>query len=918
MSFDPDLPAGDYALLERLFHEGCEVDTEDRSAWLRALALAEPLRTALEGMLSQWTQDDDLVRKALSTVFARTLRIPAAGTRLGAYRLVRELGSGGNGVVFLAERADNQYEQQVAIKLMRGFGSPDEQQQLRNERQLLADLKHPNIARLIDGGETPDGFPYLVMEYVPGSPIVDACKRLDMPIERRIELVRDLAQAVHYAHQRLVIHRDIKPTNVLLRDDGRPILLDFGIAKLLDPIGQYATSTQRWFTPAYASPEQRRGDLLSTASDVYSLGLLLFELLAGRPPLPDAEGRVPAPSSVCKGARRALLPPDLDRIVLRCTAPNPLRRYPSAQVLADDLQCYLQGDPVQAMPGSLGYRLGKRLRKHPRGTVAAILAAVALALAGWRLYEESARAQIEAQAAEAATAYLVELFKELDPQRARSPTLSLEQLLDRGSHRLAKVPGLSVPSQARLRATLGENYLALGLAQKAIVELSAALAAVSPEDPHRARWLQQLGAAHLERRSYALAEASFRQAMMNRGDRSGTVLASALEGLGDTFALQGRHADAERALSRAVEIHEQNGAAGRVAALGARAKWAKLLTLMGRSDEALQLLEPALRELQRTSTLAAAELRAAQLVHAIVLRDLSRYDEAEAVLRTLLAHGESLLGPRSAFVKDVHTQLGLTFVERGRTLEAVAHMRAAYEIERGAMAPYDPAHAAVLSNLADLYTEVGDLAQAEPLLRKAASIMETQPAGPARTATRLNFGRLLMLLDRADEARHWLKVEIDPAQADAALLRGVQRLHLAEWERRFGSPQRASALLDEAERRIADLRGIDSIHGARLERTRGLIEAQAGDYRSALRDLQSARARYRRLLGPNAIAAADLSLEIAETAFAHHDPERAGRELAAAVAVLDPQLSEHAPQRRRAARLATLLEKHARPPSPSR
>ena len=272
--------------LERLFDEGLAVAAEDRGRWLAALTIEDDLRAELAAMLLADDRSAELTRR-FDAAIVQAGEAPLPGLRIGPYRLIRELGSGGMGLVYLAERADEQFRQEVAIKLIRGYAGPGAAQQLRHERQILAEFSHPNIARLLDGGETEQGQPYLVMEYVPGEVITEASKRLQLTVARRVELLRDLARAAHYAHQRLIVHRDIKPANVLLRDDGRPVLLDFGIAKLVDADSLRSSATQPWFTPAYASPEQRRGQPLSTATDVYALGLLLFELLTDASPDPD-------------------------------------------------------------------------------------------------------------------------------------------------------------------------------------------------------------------------------------------------------------------------------------------------------------------------------------------------------------------------------------------------------------------------------------------------------------------------------------------------------------------------------------------------------------------------------------------------------------------------------------------------------
>ena len=239
---------------------------------------------------------------------------PFAAQRLGAYRLIEEIGSGGMGTVFLAERVDENFEQRVAIKVLRGIPTRDATERMRRERQILADLSHPYIARLLDGASTTDGQPYLVMDYVDGLPLNEFCRRHDWPLAARLRLMQKICGAVQYAHQRLVIHRDLKPANVLVRADGEPVLLDFGIAKLLGDTGGAAQQTGLpWFTPAYASPEQRNGERISTASDVYGLGRLLQEVIGETAPQITDESTT--------GRRR--IPADLRLIIAKATHLEP-------------------------------------------------------------------------------------------------------------------------------------------------------------------------------------------------------------------------------------------------------------------------------------------------------------------------------------------------------------------------------------------------------------------------------------------------------------------------------------------------------------------------------------------------------------------------------------------------------------------
>ena len=288
-----------------------------------------------------------------------------AGTTIGAYRVIEEIGRGGMGTIWLAERADGHFRQRVAIKLVkRGMDSDEILSRFARERQILARLEHPNIARLLDGGMSPDGRPYFVMEYVKGAPITAYCESHELGVDARLELFAQVCRAVHHAHRNLVVHRDLKPSNVMVADDGAIKLLDFGVAKLLadDETEQLKTAPDnrgRPMTPEYASPEQVQGGSVTTASDIYQLGVLLYELLAGQRPY-EVTGRsaleiersicesLPtAPSSRAPEPIRKRLRGDLDAVVLRALEKEPEHRYPSAEALADDIKRHLANLPLR-------------------------------------------------------------------------------------------------------------------------------------------------------------------------------------------------------------------------------------------------------------------------------------------------------------------------------------------------------------------------------------------------------------------------------------------------------------------------------------------------------------------------------------------------------------------------------------------
>ena len=333
-----------------------------------------------------------------------------AGARLGAYEIIAPIGQGGMGTVYLAERADDTFHQRVAIKVLQH--GPDAAR-FRDERQILAQLTHPGIVKLLDGGSTDDHLPYLVMEHVIGAPITTYAQRLD--VRARLELFRNVCAAVQYAHQRLIVHRDLKPSNILVDADGAPHLLDFGIAKLLDPTADEGREAQtrtgmQLLTPEYASPEQARGETVSVATDVYSLGALLYELLADAPALrTEARGLEllraicevdpPRPSTVAPPERRRAVAGDLDNIVGKAMHKDPAQRYPSVQALDDDLARHLEGRPVIAREATWRYRAGKLVRRHAGALVLAVAVSVALTALALVSLHQARRADEQAQRA---------------------------------------------------------------------------------------------------------------------------------------------------------------------------------------------------------------------------------------------------------------------------------------------------------------------------------------------------------------------------------------------------------------------------------------------------------------------------------------------------------------------------------------
>ena len=538
--------------IEALFEAALSLPPEERDAWVVAACGAdEEIKTEVQGLLAAHghadgildsgpavSSPDDPVAAHDVESFNLPEELPEATDTsgrpemLGPWRVIRELASGGMGVFYLAERADGQFRRTVALKVIRGSYFTDEMyRRFTNERQILASLGHPNIARLFGGGRTPGGRPYLAMEYVDGLPIHEYCARPEVTIEQRLRLFCTVARAVHHAHRNLVVHRDLKPSNILVEADGTPKLLDFGIAKILDPSAIQATGSPetqtgvRLMTPEYASPEQVRGGPITTAADVYGLGVVLYEILTGTRPfrmgsggLQELERRIveedpDRPSSVVSRAAgpssadlpaaapvprhadgeggdgghyvphldagalhdrlqqrrvRQQLRGDLDRIVLMALRKEPELRYPSAEALAVDIEHYLTGQPVVAQRSSRRYRAAKFIQRNKVQTLAGAAVVTALAIGAGVSAWQARRAESALSVSEAALSrsedvmvLLLEMFDAADPMTAGADTAVSREILRRGLQRVDELDEQPL-LQAEMVHALGRIHYSMG------------------------------------------------------------------------------------------------------------------------------------------------------------------------------------------------------------------------------------------------------------------------------------------------------------------------------------------------------------------------------------------------------------------------------------------------------------------------
>jgi serine/threonine-protein kinase len=659
------VPAERGALLERL----CEHDAELRrevEAMLAADAGAEAFESGAHSARAQAASE--WVDAGIGPI--------GNDERIGPWRLLRELGRGGMGVVWLAERADGQFEQRAALKLVkRGMDSDAVHTRFLRERQILARLQHPHIAHLIDGGIAADGRPWFAMEFVDGEPLLDWCAARRADLRLRLHLFADVCAAVQFAHGQLIVHRDIKPSNILVTAEGEAKLLDFGIAKLLDDSSAGATvdAQQRPFTPAYAAPEQLRGEAVTTATDIYALGVVLYELLAGRRPL--NVGQVPTPEEMLHaqstqqpvapskaGGAVAPVPSsrlrgDLDTIVLKALQREPQRRYASVEALAADLRRYLAGRPISARRDRAGYRLHKFVGRHRLGVATTVLGIcalfAALGLALWQAREKTR----EAANSQQVTRFLTGLFEGADPAQALGRALSAQDLLDQGAQRLRADSHIEPNVRARLLQTVATTYTSLGLYDRALPLAQQALA-LRRTDPARAdaevaESLDALGRIYRSKADYAHAEPllrgalAMRQAVLKQDD---PAIIESLDHLAALDRAKGNFKDADTLLAQAVKSAQRRFGTQSVETARYLDDFASNLDDLGKRTDAEALYRRALAMRERNLGADDPEVATSLLNLGTHLDESGNYDAALPLLEHALAIRKKIYGPRHPLV----------------------------------------------------------------------------------------------------------------------------------------------------------------------------------------------------------------------------------------------------------------------------
>jgi non-specific serine/threonine protein kinase/serine/threonine-protein kinase len=732
-----------------VFDGAVEREDEERSAFLReACGDDAALRATVEALLrADAGGTGALERPAWDEIPAADPAAALVGARLGAYEIVSVVGQGGMGVVYRAVRVDDQFRREVAVKLVRGgMDSALVLERFRQEREILAGLDHPNIARLLDAGRTADGRPYLVMDYVPGEPIDAYCARRALDVRARLELFRRACAAVAYAHRHLVVHRDLKPANILIDSAGVPKLLDFGIAKLLAAApGHESTATGLLLaTPEYASPEQVRGERINTASDVYSLGVLLYELLtgvkpyeAGTRPLVElvrivCQEEPVRPSAVpgLSAERRRALAGDLDNIVLLALRKEPERRYASVEQLDDDIRRHLDRRPVRARPDTFWYRTARLVRRNP------LAGALLLLLVGWVgvathqtvvARRERARAQKRfTDVRRLANTFLFEFHDAIAslPGATRARELAVQRALEY----LAQLSAES-EDDPTLRLELGLAYKRIGDIQYQVGNTSrgdseAALASFAKA----AALLTAIadGGAGDTRAAAALAELRF-------------VEAGILRGRGDVAAALVRYAEAER-LQRALSARDPSARPPRRALMDVHRQTARAHAQAGRLSEALarhaQAAEIALSLASGPGAEPADRLALGRALrdHAEALRQagdlagaLDRLARAEPIMAERLAREpESPAAKKGVAVLAIRS--GDLWMHAGEPERALRQFRRALQLDRE-LAAADPADGVARDDIASASTRIceallqlGRPAEARPACQEALEI----------------------------------------------------------------------------------------------------------------------------------------------------------------------------------------------------
>jgi eukaryotic-like serine/threonine-protein kinase len=797
-----DMKRDRWEKLKSIFTDALALDEQLREEYLRnACGSDRELLHEVLSLLAAYENPGVIDRsiESLKTSFLKNVAEGGVkGRSIGSYQVLDELGHGGMGSVYLAERADGEFKQKVALKLLRsGLTSGEQRQRFRIERQILATLNHDNIARLYDGGITDDGQPFFVMEYIEGQALDTHCEAHTLTIRQRLQLFAQVCHAVHYAHRKLVVHRDLKPANIFITYDGNVKLLDFGIAKaqnLSEVAGEAMPVTREGvvpLTPTYASPEQVRGEPITTASDIYQLGIVLYQLLAGRRPY-EIGGSTPSeteriiceeepirPSAAVRNNShlQRQLRGDLDTIVMKALSKEADRRYDSAEGFAADIRRYLAGKPVSAYPDSRLYRTGKFVRRHRLGvasTTAIIVLLIGYALTiTWhsqRTGEALEEAKRETEKAEQVTTFLMDMFQASDPSEALGDTVTARVLLERGSRQAAQFdnrPDL----QAQMFGVIGQVYGRLGRYGRAAELLEQALDVrrdhYGMEDRNTAMTKVHLANVLRKAGDFNTADSLLQDALSIQRSVLSPLdpqLAITLSFLGGVRMALGRYDVAEVMLREALAIQRNVYDSDNLDTAETLNILALLLDEKGDIDSAIQLMHESLR--MRRALLSHNDPRLAMSANNLGMfyRKKGEYRTAEPLYREALEIKRTVFGDDHPSLAVTLNGLGLLMQDLENDEASEPFLRQALSIRRKALGDNHPRVAASLNNLGNVIEEQGRLEEAAGYFREARLIIRESlgDTHPFFAYPSVGLSRIYMKREQAHKAepliRHALKI----------------------------------------------------------------------------------------------------------------------------------------------------------------
>jgi len=809
-----------WQLVDDLFHQVIAQTGEARRAFLaQACAGNEELLREVERLVKAHEAASGFMSAPVAGQAFNLLSEPEpspAGAMVGPYQIVRELGRGGMGAVYLAERADDQFHKRVAVKLIkRGLDTDAVLRRFRDEREILAGLEHPNIARLLDAGTADDGRPYVLMEYVDGLAIDRFCEQQRLTIDARLDLFLQVCAAVSYAHQRLIVHRDIKPSNILVTVDGSPKLLDFGIAKMMDAAGGGDTLATvmggvRPMTPEYASPEYIQGLATTTLGDVYSLGVLLYELLTGRLPFRfesrtlEAIAHVvstvdpPRPSDVTLD-RRKRLQGDLDTIVLTALRRDRGQRYQSVDALADDLRRHLAGLPILARKAAPWYRAVKFVRRNRIAVGAA--AAIAVSLVGgiaastW----EAGRARRAEQIAKAVNEFLQDdLLAQASAQTQTTPRtgpdldIKVRTALDRAAARIQGKFDGQPEVEAAIRQTIGTTYSELGLYNEAQSQMERALSlrqrVLGAQHPDTLTSMQELGELYIASAKYAQAQALLDPLLESRRRTLGQYHQDTLRALNDLAGVVNAQADYRRAaLLRGEVLDSDRRVLGREHpyTLIALNNLASTDSALGKYADAASLYQEAVEIMKRVMGAAHPATLGSMNGLAVVYRYQGKYAEAESLAMQVIDLRRTALGAEHHDTLLAIYSLAAIYLAQKRYTDAEPLLTDGLETSRRVL-PDHPDTQNFVSGLAEVRWKRGDIAAAESLFQEAVAARRRILGAnhPTIAHVLVSFGEMMLEQRRYTEAESLLH--------DAAGI--YEKAASSDWRRDYAQALRGAAL----------------------------------------------------------------------------------------------------------------------------